>query len=161
MRKEPDVMKKTNHLDIQAKLFDFALSELVRCQRNSFAPMWTIDSWVKFLIWLSLNCGLSGERDSLENFANALSSPLTIKMRKIFFERTIEDLGLHLIGDPAEPNVLILPVQGDGEDVMTDKACREALLTAGLLDKVSADSKTWKSHDQLISIAWNSSESSC
>ena len=54
-----------------------------------------------------------------------------------------------------------MPVQGDGEDVMTDKACREALLIAGLLDRVSADSKTWKSHDQLISIAWNSSESSC
>ena len=73
----------------------------------------------------------------------------------------MEDLGLHLIADPAGPNVLIMPVQGDGIDVMTDTACREALLTTGLLDRVSADSKAWKSHDQLISIAWNSSESSC
>ncbi len=161
MRKEPDVMKKTNHLDIQAKLFDFALSELVRGQRNSFAPIWTIDSWAKFLIWLSLNCGLSGERDSLENFADALGRPLTIRMRKIFFERTMEDLGLHLIADPAESNVLIMPVQGDGEDVLTAIACREALLTAGLLERVSEDSQTWTLHDQLISIPWNSSESSC
>ena len=161
MRKEPDVMKKTNHEMIQAKLFDFALSELVRDQRNSFAPIWTIDSWVKFLIWLSLNCGLSGERDSLENFADALGRPLTIKMRKIFFERTIEDLGLHLIGDPAEPNVLIMPVLGVEENVMTLKACKQALSKVGLLERVSADSKTWKSHDQLISIAWNSSETGC
>ena len=161
MRKEPDVMKKTNHANIQAKLFEFALTELVRGQRNSFAPIWTIDSWVKFLIWLSLNCGLSADRDSLENFADALGRPLTIRMRKIFFERTIEDLGLHLIADPAEPNVLIMPIRGDGEDVMTDTACKQALLTVGLLERVSADSKTWKSHDQLISIAWNSSESGC
>ena len=55
------------------------------------------------------------ERESLEIFADALGSPLTIRMRKIFFERTMEDLGLHLIADPAEPNVLIMPVQGDGE----------------------------------------------
>ena len=82
-------------------------------------------------------------------------------MRKIFFERSINELGLHIIADPAESNVLIMPVQGDGIDVMTDTACREALLTTGLLDRVSADSKTWKSHDQLISISWNSSDSSC
>ena len=148
-------------IQLQAKVFDFALTELVRQHRETFEPLWTVDSWVKFLIWMSLNSGLSGEQKSLELFAEALGPTLTIRMRKIFFERTMEDLGLHLIADPAEPNVLIMPVQGDGEDVMTDKACREALLTAGLLDRVSADSKTWKSHDQLISIAWHSSESSC
>ena len=150
MRKEPDVMKKTNHLDIQAKLFDFALSELVRGQRNSFAPIWTIDSWVKFLIWLSLNCGLSGERDSLENFADALGRSLTIRMRKIFFERTMEDIGLYLIADPAHPNVLIMPVRGNGDVGMTNSACQEALAKAGLLKRVSSDPKNWKLHDQLI-----------
>ena len=161
MRKEPDVMKKTNHANIQAKLFDFALSELVRSQRNSFAPIWTIDSWVKFLIWLSLNCGLPGDRDSLENFADALGRPLTIRMRKIFFERTINELGLHLIADPAESNVLIMPVQGGRDDVLTEKACKQALVSTGLHERVSIDSVNWKSHDQLISIAWNSSESAC
>ena len=159
MRKEPDVMKKTNHSNIQAKLFDFALSELVRGKRNSFAPIWTIDSWVKFLIWLSLNCGLPGDKDSLENFAEALGRPLTIRMRKVFFERTIEDIGLHVIADPAEPNVLIMPVLGVEENVMTYTACKQALSKVGLLERVSADSKTWKSHEKLISIAWNSSES--
>ena len=54
-----------------------------------------------------------------------------------------------------------MPVLGNGEDVMTDSVCKQALLKAGLLEKVSADSTTWKLHDQLISIAWNSSESSC
>ena len=75
-------MKNTNQANIQAKIFDFALSELVRNQRESFEPIWTVDSWVKLLIWLSLNCGFSGERESLEIFANALGAPLTIKMRK-------------------------------------------------------------------------------
>ena len=65
-------MKNTDQSNIQANMFDFALSELVRSQRNSFEPIWTVDSWVKFLIWISLNCGLPGDRQSLENFADAL-----------------------------------------------------------------------------------------
>ncbi len=108
-------MKKTNQVNIQAKLFDFALSELVRSQRSSFAPLWTTDSWAKLLIWLSLNCGLSGDKESLENFADSLGRPLTVRMRKIFFERTLEDLGVYLFADPAEPNVLLMPLQADGD----------------------------------------------
>ena len=65
-------MKNTNQANIQAKIFDFALSELVRNQRDSFEPIWTVDSWVKLLIWLSLNCSMSGDRESLENFADSL-----------------------------------------------------------------------------------------
>ena len=49
----------------QGKLVDFALAELVRQHRDSFQPLWTVDSWAKLLIWMALNCGLSGERESL------------------------------------------------------------------------------------------------
>ncbi len=34
--------------------------ELIYSKRDSFKPLWSVDSWVKFLIWAALNCGLSG-----------------------------------------------------------------------------------------------------
>ena len=152
-------MQKFNPSDIQANMFDFALSELVRNQRNSFEPIWTVDSWVKFLIWLSLNCGLSGERESLENFANALGLTLTIKMRKIFFERSLEHLCIHLIADPSDRKVLLMPTHGC--DSFTYLKCKEALDKVGLSKKLILDFKQWESHDQLIAIPWNSSETAC
>ena len=152
-------MKKTNQSHIQAKLFDFALSELIKTQRESFEPKWSVDSWVKLLIWLSLNCGLSGERESFENFVAALGSPLTIKMRKIFFERTLENLSLYIIADPADPKILVMPM-GDGA-VLTYENCKEALNIVGLLTRVNQDFKVWETHDQLIAVPWNYSESGC
>ena len=152
-------MKKTNQANIQAKMFDFALSELIRTKRNSFDPKWTVDSWVKLLIWLSLNCGLSGERESLETFVNALGTPLTVRMRKIFFERTVENLLLYIIAEPADPKVLVMPLE-DGA-LLTNESCKEALNQVGLCSKVNADFNTWEKHHQLIAIPWNSLESGC
>ena len=152
-------MKKTNQSNIQANMFDFAISELIKSQRNSFQPQWSVDSWVKLLIWLSLNCGFSGERESLEQFISALGSPLTIRMRKIFFERTIDQLSLYIIADPADPKVLVMPM-GD-EASLTDENCKEALNIVGLLPKVNLDFKVWETHDALIAVPWNSSESGC
>ena len=43
-------MDQSQQTRIQAKVFDFALGELVRAHRDSFQPVWTVDSWVKFLI---------------------------------------------------------------------------------------------------------------
>ncbi len=147
-------MKNTNPVNIQAKMFDFSLSELIRNQRDSFAPLWTVDSWVKFLIWLSLNCGLSGEKDSLENFADALGSHLTIRMRKIFFERVLDSHCLHVMADPADSKVLVMPV---GSDVSLNcEAVKEALDILGLFPRVIQDFSQWESHHQLIAIPWNS-----
>jgi hypothetical protein len=42
---------------LQAALVDFAIGELVRQHRESFGPLWTVESWAKLLIWLALNCG--------------------------------------------------------------------------------------------------------
>ena len=146
-------MEQISRTSIQAKAFEFALLELIYSKRDSFQPLWSVDSWVKFLIWLSLNCGLSGEKESLELFAEAMGSPLTSRMRKIFFERVLEDMSLHVMADPAEAQVLIMPMIGDQR--ILDKDVVQALQTIGLSDKVSLSSAAWDRHDSIVSIPWN------
>ncbi len=145
-------MEQISSTSIQAKVFEFALLELIYTKRDSFQPLWSVDSWVKFLIWLSLNCGLSGEKESLELFAKAMGSPLTSRMRKIFFERAIEDLSLHVMADPAEMQVLIMPLEVDRR--INDKDVFQALQTIGLSEKVSLSSAGWERHDTIVSIPW-------
>ncbi len=146
-------MEQISLISIQAKAFEFALLELIYSKRDSFEPLWSVDSWVKFLIWLSLNCGLSGEKQSLELFAKAMGSPLTTRMRKLFFERSLEDLSLHVMADPAEAQVLIMPIAIHKEIHDTDVV--QALQTIGLSEKVSLSSASWKRHDSIVSIPWN------
>ena len=145
-------MEQISSTSIQAKVFEFALLELIYTKRDSFQPLWSVDSWVKFLIWLSLNCGLSGEKESLELFAKAMGSPLTSRMRKIFFERALEDLSLHVMADPAEMQVLIMPLEVDRRII--DKDVVKALQTIGLSEKVSLSSAGWERHDTIVSIPW-------
>ena len=145
-------MEQISSTSIQAKVFEFALLELIYTKRDSFQPLWSVDSWVKFLIWLSLNCGLSGEKESLELFAKAMGSPLTSRMRKIFFERNLEDLALHVMADPAEMQVLIMPLGVDRR--INDKDVVQALQTIGLSEKVSLSSAGWERHDTIVSIPW-------
>ncbi len=145
-------MEQISRTSIQAKAFEFALLELIYSKRDSFQPLWSVDSWVKFLIWLSLNCGLSGDKASLELFAKAMGSPLTSRMRKIFFERVLEDFSLHIMADPAEAQVLIMPM--DGNERIPDQDVVQALQTIGLRDKVSLSSAAWERHDSIVSIPW-------
>ena len=93
-------MEKSHQISIQAKLFDFAVTELVYNHRDTFQPLWTIDSWAKFMIWLTLNSGLSGDKESLELFAKALGTSLTNRLRRVFFERKLENLSLCVMADP-------------------------------------------------------------
>ena len=146
-------MEQISRASIQAKAFEFALMELIYSKRDSFQPLWSVDSWVKFLIWLSLNCGLSGEKESLELFAEAMGSPLTSRMRKIFFERALEDMSLVVMADPAEAQVLIMPIALDKR--INDNNVVQALERIGLSDKVSLSSATWERHDSIVSIPWN------
>ncbi len=149
-------MSKSEQTMIQAKVFDFAIIELIRSQRESFEPLWTVDSWVKFLIWLALNCGLSGEEDALKLFAEALGPALTSRMRKIFFERTIERLSLHVMADPAEKQVLIIPIDTDLS--IQSNQLEEVLTEIGLSERVSFKKELPQSHNGIIAIAWNPSE---
>ena len=146
-------MEQISRTSIQAKAFEFALLELIYSKRDSFQPLWSVDSWAKFLIWLSLNCGLSGEKESLEMFAKAMGSALTSRMRKIFFERALEDFSLHVMADPAEAQVLIMPIAVDKE--INDNDVVQALQSIGLCEKVSLSSAAWKRHDAIVSIPWN------
>ena len=146
-------MEQISRTAIQAKAFEFALVELIYSKRNSFQPLWSVDSWVKFLIWLSLNCGLPGDKESLELFAKAMGSPLTSRMRKIFFERALDDLSLHILADPSEAQVLVMPI--DGEKRILDKEIDQALRMISLTDKVSLSPAAWVRHDSIVSIPWN------
>ena len=146
-------MEQISLTSIQAKAFEFALLELIYSKRDSFQPLWSVDSGAKLLIWLSLNCGLSGEKESLEMFAKAMGSPLTSRMRKIFFERALEDLSLHVMADPAEAQVLIMPIALDKG--INDNDVVQALKIVGLSDKVSLSSAAWERHDSIVSIPWN------
>ncbi len=149
-------MTKSEKTIIQSKVFEFAFNELVRSKRLTFQPLWTVDSWAKFLIWVAINCGLSGERESLEFFAEALGPTLTTRMRKIFFERILESLSMHLMADPLEKQVLAIPIAG--RQAITFNQVVEALKTVGLWDKIQVDQSFWKEYDGIISIPWKSSE---
>ena len=138
--------------DLQAKVFNFALTELVHNHREAFQPLWTVESWVKFLIWMSLNCGLSGEKESLEQFADALGTSLTIRMRRIFFERTLDNYFLKVLADPAETQVLFMAL--DSKEFISNEIVLKALEEIGLISKVVSDIKRWQILESVIAIPW-------
>ena len=73
-------------------------------------------------------------------------------MRKIFFERNIEELGLQLIADPAELNVLVMPLSGS-LSVNIDQA-EQVLDHVGLLERIELDKRFWQTLDGVIAIPW-------
>ena len=147
-------MTETHQTLLQAKAFDFAFSELVKNNRSIFEPLWTVDSWVKFLIWLALNCGLSGDKDSLELFANSLGAPLTRRMRKLFFERNLEKFCI--IADPAEANIFVVITSEDKEISFND--VNKVFTEIGLNNVVSPDQSSWNRNDGMIIVPWKLSK---
>ena len=135
---------------LQATLFDFAIAELVRQHRQSFQPLWTRDSWVKLLIWLSLNCGCRGDEEGMKKFVEALGPVLTSRMRRVFFERELEDLDLQVMGDPAEPQVLVMPM-APGVPLDLERATA-AVARVGLQELVVADQDRWQQLDAVVAI---------
>ncbi len=138
---------------LQATLFDFAIGELVRQHRESFPPLWTSESWAKLLIWLALNCGCSGDREGLEAFAAALGPVLTVRLRRIFFERVLEDLDLQVLADPAEQQVLVMPLGPSGPLELDGVA--QVLEQVGLQGRVVADRSRWQSLESVVAIPWS------
>ena len=144
---------------LQGTLVDFALLELIRQHRLSFQPLWSVDSWAKLMIWLALNCGLSGEAGSLEHFARSLGEDITTSMRRAFFERELGDLELLVLADPADSQVLLLSqAPQDSAVLATDRLVR-ALERVDLLEHVTADRSQWQALDGVVAIPWNRSES--
>jgi hypothetical protein len=144
-------------LALQATLVDFALAELVRQHRSSFQPLWSAESWAKLLIWLALNCGCSGDEAGLKAFAAALGPAQTGRMRRVFFERELDDLDLQLMADPAEQQLLVLP-QGPADLVLQPDAIAQALERVGLAERVVADRSRWRRLEALVAIPWRQGE---
>ncbi len=157
---DPDPLPSVASL--QGTLFDFAIAELVRGHRQSFPPLWTTDSWAKLLIWLALSCGCSGEARALETFAAALGPALTARMRRLFFERELPELNLRVIADPAEQQVLVLPLDARLDaDVgstggMDPERAAAALEAIGLSARVTADRSRWQPLEALLAVPWQS-----
>jgi hypothetical protein len=139
--------------DLQATLVDFALAELVRQHRGSFQPLWSADSWAKLLIWLALNCGCSGDQEGLQAFATALGPSLGQRLRRVFFERELVDLELQVMADPAEPQVLVLPLGPDSASPSLERAAT-ALERLGLLEHVALERERWSSLERALAIPW-------
>ena len=138
---------------LQATLVDFAIAELVRQHRASFQPLWTADSWAKLMIWLALNCGCSGEEADLKTFAEALGPALCARMRRLFFSRELETLDLQVMADPAEHQVLVLPL-GPDPAVLTPAAVSAALEQVDLVARVQAAPEHWHQLEGAVAIPW-------
>jgi hypothetical protein len=138
---------------LQATLVDFALAELVRAHRDSFPPAWTAESWAKLLIWLALNCGCGSDPAGLEAFAQALGPALSQRMRRLFFSRELEDLGLQVLADPAEAQVLVQPLQAEGNGPLDPERVVLALERCGLTPRL-APCERWQTLEALTAIPW-------
>ncbi len=137
---------------LQGKVFNLALIELVISYRENFKPLWTTDSWVKFLILLALKCDLSGQRESLELFAEALGPKVTAQMRRLFFERKLEQYNLRVMADPAEKEVLVMPLKLGSE--INHEEIMKAIDHIGLTPQIVSEEKEWQIHESLMSIPW-------
>jgi len=137
-------------------LVEFALAELVRQHRNSFAPLWTVESWAKLLIWLALNAGCPGDTASLEAFAECLGPGCSARLRRLFFSREFETTGLLLVADPAEGNVLVQVASAAAGDASLQHAGLEpvaaALDAVGLTAQVVPDRQRWQRRDGVVVI---------
>ena len=139
---------------LQGTLVDFALGELVRHNRESFQPLWTVDSWAKLMIWLALNCGLAGDSESLEHFAAALGERITSRLRRTFFERELTDLDLQVLADPAEQQVLLLSQDPGNPAVLAPDRLMRALERVSLTPKVVEDQGRWQQLEAVVAIPW-------
>ena len=148
-------MSRPDPEQLLGTLVDFALLELIRHHRESFQPLWTVDSWAKLMIWLALNCGLSGERDSLEHFAAALGDRITSRLRRTFFERELADLELQVLADPAEQQVLMLSQAPQDLSTLNPDRLATALERVGLTRLVVADRSRWQQLEAVVAIPWN------
>ena len=148
-------MSRPDSEQLQGTLVDFALLELIRHHRESFQPLWTVDSWAKLMIWLALNCGLSGERESLEHFAAAIGERIISRLRRTFFERELADLELQVLADPAEQQVLLLSQAPQDPSVLKPDRLATALERVGLTPMVVLDRSRWQQLEAVVAIPWN------
>ena len=71
-------------------------------------------------------------------------------MRRVFFERELEDLDLQVMADPSEQQVLVLPM-GPGVPLDFERAA-SAIERVDLLKRVVADRSRWQLLDAVVAI---------
>jgi hypothetical protein len=104
------------------------------------------------MIWLALNCGCGTEPASLEGFAAALGPGLSGRMRRLFFERELEDLNLRVMADPAEARALLLPLDAAGPP--PDQARGALALERVGLAPLTVDRTHWEGLEGVIAVPW-------
>ena len=147
------MMESAAATGLQATPFDFAIVELVSQHRESFKPLWTVDSWVKMLIWLSLNCGCRADEEGMKTFADSIGSAMTARMRRVFFRREFHDLQLQLMGDPAEKQILVLPMEP--EVYLDMERAAMVIERVHLNDRVVTDRSSWNQLESLVAVPWS------
>ena len=83
---------------------------------------------------------------------------LSGRLRRIFFERELHDLGLQVMADPAEQQVLVLPLDGGadragGADTLMQERVAAALERLELQPLV-AEAGRWQKLEALVAIPW-------
>ena len=84
-------------------------------------------------------------------FAGALGPALGGRLRRVFFERELEDLGLQVLADPAEQQVLVQPLV-PGAAIAAEQVSR-ALERLDLLPLV-VEADRWQSLESLVAVPW-------
>ena len=86
----------------------------------------------------------------MARFVEALGPTVTTRMRRLFFERELEDLDLQVMADPAEQQVLVLPM-GPGAPLDLDRAAA-VIERVQLQGQVVADRVHWQQLDAVVAI---------
>jgi hypothetical protein len=73
-------------------------------------------------------------------------------LRRLFFERELGDLDLKVMADPAEAQVLVMPL-GPAQP-LAEADVKAALDQVKLTDLVLADPGSWQQLDALVAIPW-------
>ena len=86
----------------------------------------------------------------MKQFVEALGPVVTSRMRRVFFERELDDLDLQVMGDPAEQHVLVMPM-APGVPLDLERA-KAAIEQVGLQGLVVADQGRWQQLDAVVVI---------
>ena len=86
----------------------------------------------------------------MKQFVEALGPVVTSRMRRVFFERELDDLDLQVMGDPAEQHVLVMPM-APGVPLVLERATA-AVQRVGLQELVVADQNRWQQLDAVVAI---------
>ena len=77
---------------------------------------------------------------------------LTGRLRRLFFERELGDLDLKVMADPAEAQVLVMPL-GPAQP-LAEADVKAALDQVKLTELVLADPGSWQQLEALVAIPW-------